>query len=407
METETDARGNKATAENDARGIGPESRASGCAECGADLRATGPGRRPVYCGRACSSKAYRRRRTEYQQDAVADALVSSRVEIPGAVDAGHRELLELAAAVRRATARYLENLELARRGEGDDPRCNQALALLETGLTSATQRIVRQAHVLRYEMTSARLRAEREAAQAPSVEPAASLDSSRVETPATLVVPTGSAPTGSVAAGAGAGSSSVAVSVPDSTRAESTGRANLLVSSRVETGRSADAPLDTTHAETVGPAGALNPSRVETPGLAAPLNTTRAETADPADGSARTTTATNTPNLATVPKQLRLALATAPTAQSPLARGLGAPTSTWNVEDTDLAVEGWGHAPDLFAVRDTTRRLLGWVEKHETGWGTWINGRLITDATDGQPWLSSDAPHAVTLLRAARDQQLT
>ncbi|MFJ9775490.1 hypothetical protein ACIRVF_30300 [Kitasatospora sp. NPDC101157] len=96
------------------------------------LRASEPGRRPVYCGRVCSSKAYRRGRAEYQQDAVADALVTSRVEIPATGEAGHHELLELAAAVQRSTARFLENLERARRGEGDDPRCDQALALLET-----------------------------------------------------------------------------------------------------------------------------------------------------------------------------------------------------------------------------------------------------------------------------------
>ncbi|MEU4588185.1 hypothetical protein AB0F92_40085 [Kitasatospora aureofaciens] len=40
--------------------------------------------------------------------------------------------------MQRSTARFLENLEQARRGEGDDPRCNQALALLETNRTGAT-----------------------------------------------------------------------------------------------------------------------------------------------------------------------------------------------------------------------------------------------------------------------------
>ncbi|MEU6973978.1 hypothetical protein AB0A71_40925 [Kitasatospora aureofaciens] len=171
METENDARGIKVgagidarrievEAGIDARGNEAERDAPRCGECGTALRASGPGRRPVYCGRACSSKAYRRRRAEYQQDAVADALVTSRVEISATGETGHHELLELATAVQRGTARFLEHLERARRGEGDDPRCNQALALLETSLTGATQRILRKAHVLRYEMTSTRLRTE-------------------------------------------------------------------------------------------------------------------------------------------------------------------------------------------------------------------------------------------------------
>ncbi|MFG2825293.1 hypothetical protein ACGFX4_38430 [Kitasatospora sp. NPDC048365] len=50
--------------------------------------------------------------------------------------------------MQRATARFLESLERARRGEGDDLRCNQALAHLEAGLAGATGRIVRKTHVL-------------------------------------------------------------------------------------------------------------------------------------------------------------------------------------------------------------------------------------------------------------------
>ncbi|MEU4588191.1 hypothetical protein AB0F92_40115 [Kitasatospora aureofaciens] len=70
-------------------------------------------------------------------------------------------------------------------------------------------------------------------------------------------------------------------------------------------------------------------------------------------------------------------------------------------------VEGWDSTSDLFSVRDPNRRLLGWVEALGDGWVTYIQGRLIIDATDGDPWLSTDAPHAVALLRAARNQQLT
>ncbi|MEE1821591.1 hypothetical protein PUR61_05185 [Streptomyces sp. BE20] len=188
-----DVRGNSAVDGIDARRIDTELGAPACPECGKPLRAAGPGRRPVYCGRACSSKAYRRRRSEGQQDAVADALISSRVDIPAAPDAGARELLELAAAVQRAATRYLQRLDEARRG-GEDPAAGRALELLETSVTGATQRLLRKAHVLRYEMLSARGRAERAAAAAaasagrgpgaapdgtPAVAPS---ESSRVET---------------------------------------------------------------------------------------------------------------------------------------------------------------------------------------------------------------------------------
>ncbi|MER7765914.1 helicase associated domain-containing protein [Kitasatospora sp. NPDC096140] len=61
----------KAEAGIDARRIETPSPAPRCRECGTALRVSGPGRRPVYCGWACSSKAYRRRRAEHQQDALA------------------------------------------------------------------------------------------------------------------------------------------------------------------------------------------------------------------------------------------------------------------------------------------------------------------------------------------------
>ncbi|MFJ2193911.1 hypothetical protein ACIOJE_39195 [Kitasatospora sp. NPDC087861] len=81
-------------------------------------------------------------------------------------------------------------------------------------------------------------------------------------------------------------------------------------------------------------------------------------------------------NPATVPGQLRLALAAEPTAHSPLARGRGAPTGTWRIDGSDLVVEGWNSTPDLFAVRDPDRRLLGWVEALGDGWATYIKGHL-------------------------------
>ncbi|MFH8387667.1 hypothetical protein ACH4E7_43455 [Kitasatospora sp. NPDC018058] len=331
----------------DARGINTEQDAPACPQCGTTLRTGGPGRKPVYCSRSCSSKAYRQRRAQSHQDVVADALVSSRVEIPDAPEPGHQHLLELAAAIGRSAARYLQALDQARLGHGDDPRCNQALQRLEASATAATQRMLRQAHFLRYEMVTARLAAERAAAPA-----APAGETTRVET--------SPAPAG-----------------------ETTPEAPA----------TAPAPnVDSSRVETAAPAPAIISPRVETAAPAPDLDSSRVETAAPAP--------------TTDPGQLRLALADERTAHSPLARALGAPTDTWSINDSDLVVEGW-NTVDLFAVRDPDRRLLGWVEALGDGWGTYIKGRLVIDATDGAPWLSTDAPHAVALLRVARDQHLT
>ncbi|MFJ9448253.1 hypothetical protein ACIRRH_41535 [Kitasatospora sp. NPDC101235] len=313
--------------------------------------------------------------------------MSSRVEIPATGEAGHRELLELAAAVQRSTARFLESLERARRGEGDDPRCNQALALLETNLAGATQRILRQAHVLRYEMTAARLRTEQAHAQAPTSEPAATaLDSPRVETD-------GPAAPALAPAEPAAGTGQGAAADDETDAVASTPVARSIVSPRVESSGAGTAAARST----VSP-------RVETD-QAAPA---AEQSSAPADGRHLAASVAQQPQPAdTPPQELLLALASERTSSSPLARGMGAPTDTWSIDGSDLVVEGWNSTPGLFAVRDPNRRLLCWVEALGDGWGTYIQGRLITDATDGDPWLSTDAPHAVALLRAARNQQLT
>ncbi|MFD7982496.1 hypothetical protein ACFV4M_03835 [Kitasatospora indigofera] len=422
MDQSFDARGIKATDGIDARGIKAPPAPPGCPECGTALRASGPGRRPVYCSRACSSKAYRKRRTEGQQDAVADALVSSRVEIPADADGGEQELLDLAAAVQRATARYLQQLDQARRGEGDDPRCNQALQRLDAAVTGATQRLVRQAHVLRYEMTSARLRAERAGAATAPVPPA----------------PVGPAGTAPAAPPAGPGADLVPTRVESAgpgadlvpTRVESAGPGVDLVPTRVETDRPvADIvpPLVPTPGRDVPDRAALAPApgnsdspRVETPGPVLGVAHQQLLTADrpsrstvPRPSAAAPTSllrsAAPQPVVAEVPEQLRLALAEQRTSTSPLARGLGAPTDTWNVPGSDLVLEGWGADPGLFAVRRPDRRLVGWIAAAGDGggWSAFVDGRQVVDAADGEPWLSQDPQHAVSLLQAALDPRST
>lgn len=147
--------------DNDARRIEAPQTEPRCPECQAALRATGPGRRPVYCGRACSSLAYRRRHRQKQQDAVADALISSRVESPGDAEGGAQELLEVARSLERLAVRFLDRLEASRQDD-PGPDADRALEALETGVASATQRLLRTAHGLRQELTVARTPAEHE-----------------------------------------------------------------------------------------------------------------------------------------------------------------------------------------------------------------------------------------------------
>ncbi|MEV8100771.1 hypothetical protein [Kitasatospora sp. NPDC085879] len=94
---------------------------------------------------------------------MADALIASRVEIPDGPDVGGQELLDLAAGVQRAAARFLENLGDSRHG-GIDPRGGQALELLERSLAASAQRMLRTAHALRYAMLADRRQAEAAAA---------------------------------------------------------------------------------------------------------------------------------------------------------------------------------------------------------------------------------------------------
>ncbi|MFI6448479.1 hypothetical protein [Kitasatospora sp. NPDC050543] len=424
-----DARGNPAVDGIDARGIEPQAPVPACPECGTALRAAGPGRRPVYCGRACSSRAYRKRRTEDQQDAIADALIASRVEIPAGVDGGAQELLELAAGVQRIAARFLEQLDQARQG-GADPGGSRALELLESSVTGATQRLLRKAHVLRYEMTAARGRAERAAAAPAETEPTA--------LPAAPAAAVASAPAAALFAPPPAGS-------VESSRVESTGPAagvvpdrDHVVPTRVESPEAAYPRVPAAGEvvpEAVPARDQVVPERAATAPAARVAVSSRVESAGPAPGSA---TALHPDVLRSAPSgvpeqpaapaaeataegvaeavdelgRLRLALAGERTSRSPLARGLGAPTGTWSAENATLLVEGWEADPGVFAVRDLGRRLVGWVEEvregrqGRNGWGTFIDGRLVIDADDGQPVLAAEPQYALSLLHVALSRRL-
>ncbi|MFI6850054.1 hypothetical protein OG535_39925 [Kitasatospora sp. NBC_00085] len=335
-------------------------------------------------------------------------------EVPGASDTAAREFLELAAAVQRGAARYLERLEQARQG-GEDPGAGRALELLEASVTGATQRLLRQAHVLRFEMVSARGRAQREAAAAaaladtaPAAVPAAaSVESSRVET-------TGPADPGESSRVETTASVADVVPgpqrvVPDRRETSDTARPAVpepaaappglraIVSPRVET---AGPALGT--AQTLRPLAEPVRSAPAAPHSAAPAAARPVQQPAPADPALDPGDGEQAPVL---PEQLQLALAAERTSVSPLARGLGAPSNSWRLPDSDLVVEGWAADPELFAVRNPDRRLVGWVAKAGDAWGSYIDGSLVIDAVDGAPWLSRDATYAVSMLVAALAQQ--
>lgn len=357
---EIDARGNETSDSDpgsdtgtDARGNGGGAGAPGCAECGGALRASGPGRRPVYCGRACSSRAYRRRRVEGQRDAVADALVASRVEIPAGLDGGAAELLELAAAVQRSAARYLEHLETARRGEGDDPRCDQALRSLEAGVTGAGRRLLDKAHLLRHEMLVVSREAGRHVADVPGADPG-----------------------------------DVPGADPDDVLAEST---------RVGTGHVASPDVGPVESTRVGTGLAVDPgaARRESPRVETGAAGALPRQAAPAPGEG-----------AAAPQERRLALAAERTSTPPFLRRLGVPTETWSAREGAFLIEGWP-GRTVFAVRRPGRRLAGWVEATGSdSWASFADGRAVIDPADGLPWLSQDETYAVSLLLEALDQQL-
>ncbi|MFJ8628541.1 zinc ribbon domain-containing protein [Kitasatospora sp. NPDC093550] len=439
---EIDARGIDTSEEKDARAIAPAGPGPSCPECGSPLRATGPGRRPVYCGRSCSSKAYRRRRAEGQRNAVAEALISSRVEIPDPAEAGDRELLGLADGIRRSVARYLERLDEAGRG-GPDASGERALGLLESSVTSATQALVRRAHVLRHEMVAARVEG---AAGEDSAGPAAGgegapMESTRVGSAGVAArgdgllesarVDSSRAPAAAAPSPAPAGAGE---SVPE--EADPVSIPDLAAATSVD-----EVPPESTHVDSGGPVARVTPTPAQAAGDASapPASTARTAPAGASGGiavapggsapestrvgsevdSGGASTAADTPSDSTrvgsagvsvartdtagSPERLRLALATERTSTAPVLRGLGAPTATWSAQNGAFLIEGWDDRT-VFAVRRRDRQLAGWVETSGAGWASFIDGRAVIDSDDGLPWLAEDETYAVSLLAMALDQ---
>ncbi|MFD9124988.1 hypothetical protein [Kitasatospora sp. NPDC059571] len=315
----------------------------------------------MYCSRSCSSKAYRRRRAHGQQAAVADALIASRTDTPDGTPtpADAQRLLDLAAALQRAVARYLQNLQDAHRPDSPDPHGTRALELLHLSITSTTQHLLRTAHDLRHQTLT--------------------------DHPTRPTTPT---PTAAEAPRVESGPARPPADPPAPPRDEPDPRATA-----TPTGPGPVPP----RVETPAPAPAQRRPLRHGPTPAVPLPSP--DTARPLDP---------TPDTAADPAALRLALDAERTSHPPTARGLGAPTGTWSAGDGDnaLLVDGWDHDPSVLLARRPDGGTAGWVAALGDAWGTYIDGRLVTDAADGRPWLSPDARYALALLRMALDQHL-
>ncbi|MFF2631121.1 hypothetical protein ACFVUN_35805 [Kitasatospora griseola] len=127
----------------DARGIEEETDGPGCKVCGTPIRADGPGQRPAYCGRACSSKAYRARTKDKQAAALtATNLDASREPLD---NEAAQQIAALGALVDRAARGLAETLD---RGVGTDispVAAGMLLRLPLSGLERAAEELLARA----------------------------------------------------------------------------------------------------------------------------------------------------------------------------------------------------------------------------------------------------------------------
>ncbi|MFI9789012.1 hypothetical protein ACIHEI_36685 [Kitasatospora sp. NPDC051984] len=130
----------------DARGIEEETGGSdgpGCKVCGTPIRGDGPGQRPAYCGRACSSKAYRARTKDKQAAALtATNLDDSREPLDSEAT---QQIAALGALVDRAARGLAETLD---KGVGTDISPITARMLLRlplSGLERAAEELLARA----------------------------------------------------------------------------------------------------------------------------------------------------------------------------------------------------------------------------------------------------------------------
>ncbi len=313
----------------------------------------------------------------------------------GAAGRGGRaqELLQFARGLERLAARYLDQLDDARQtGEqGEDPRAQRALERLEAGVEGVAQRVLRRAHVLRYEMLVAR----REAGAGAGAGEVSSgdLDSTRVESPV------GPEPTGPVAQGYDP-AYDPAVLRRVSPALLRSGAGVDLDSTRGEM----SVPLDSTRVEF---RPVLDPTRVESPVPARAADPSRAARvpAQEQQEPGRTT-----PDRVPGAADPRLMLSAQPLpVLPPTGRGLGEPVRSYAL-GRGLVHLTWPRYPGVQAV-EYDRQLVGWVEEGLVdvlgeAWAAVLDGRLVLDAEDGEPMLSPDPGLAVTLLGLARQQRL-
>ncbi|MCU7827301.1 hypothetical protein [Kitasatospora sp. DSM 101779] len=128
--------------EIDTRGITEAPAICAWPGCGTVLRRGGSGRQPDYCSRACSAKAYRRRRSQAQGAALAAASESPREpSSPVLIHPEAADLARLGIAVERAARTLAETLTSA----DDTPAGRMARSIHASALERTVEALLAQA----------------------------------------------------------------------------------------------------------------------------------------------------------------------------------------------------------------------------------------------------------------------
>lgn len=321
-----------------------------CAVCDAELRPAVMGRPARYCNTACRSAAYRRRRAE------AAALSGPRAH-----------LLGLADSIRAATLDYLDALDR----HGDDPEAvDRALAVLRATAPLYGRQLLDQAALAR-------------PGHADGTSPASPGADGGGREPRGARTHT-ALPAGSAASGPRSGVR------------------------RIDGGTAPGAPAPTPRGydEAAGagapPAAAQSePAQLPPPAQPPALRAVGAGNRRPGGPGRVARTSTTAPRLALAEQRLP--------AIAPTQRGLGEAERSHRLGG-GLVLLSWPQAPGVRAV-ELCGRLLGWIEEGVVfppeAWVALVDGRLVIDADDALPLLSTEPADALTLLGLAAQQHLT
>ncbi|MFF2819544.1 hypothetical protein ACFVT9_28990 [Kitasatospora cineracea] len=124
-----------------------------CKVCGTPIRGDGPGQRPAYCGRACSSKAYRARTRDKQAAALAATTLDGSRE-PLSSGAA-QQIADLGAVVERLARGLAQTLDQGVRPGVAPVTGRMVLGLPLSGLERAVQELLSRARAATHQALAA------------------------------------------------------------------------------------------------------------------------------------------------------------------------------------------------------------------------------------------------------------